>query len=265
VNQSTTVHEPVQAKLCHCGRPVYFSTETCKRCRERQRRRRVAVCKGCGKEKRIACRGCCSNCYDRLPRGSGESRRPRHEETPKELAAAKALEPFFVKHVLPTVRSHAYRIFHSLNFQERQEVVQESIAVCWRLFVRLVGSGRDPADYVVRLAWLAVKEIRRWQYLAGAVSSFDVLSRRVAVHGLVRILSGDGRGPDGSRRPLWDRVGRPDLDPARREWLSRLDPKDRELVLFLEHNSVRETQAQFGLRKRDLEALYDRLWAHARR
>jgi hypothetical protein len=265
VNQSTSVRESGQEALCDCGRPAYYKHPTCKRCTERQRRRRVAVCKGCGLEKRIAARGCCSICYNRLPRGSGESARPRLVETPQEVAAAKALELLFLERFLPVVEAHAYRTFRRLEFHERQEAVQESVSVCWRMFVRLVGTGRDPVPLAVHVAWQAVKAVQAWQYFAGAVSSFDVLSRRVAVRGLARVLSGDDKGPSGTRRSLWECVGRPDEDPARREWLSRLNPKDRAVVLFLEHNSVAETKAVFGLKKRDLEALYERLWDHVGR
>jgi hypothetical protein len=186
-----------------------------------------------------------------MPPGSGESARARHQETPQEIALAKAREDFFVEHVLPTVRGFAFKTFRRLEFSERMEVVQESVSVCWRLFVRLVGSGRDPEPFVARLAWQAVKAVQGWHYLNGSVSSTDVLSRRVAVEGLARVLNG--------RHESCGRVERPDLDAERNEYLGRLSTRDQELAEFLRHNSVKQTQAQYGLSKRDLEQLLERL------
>jgi hypothetical protein len=188
-----------------------------------------------------------------MPPGSGESARARHVETPQEVAAAKAQERLFVEHFLPVVRAHAYRRFRHLQYHEKQEVVQEAIAVAWRLFIRVVGTGRDLPGQVVRVAFLAVRCVRQWQYLVGAVSRSDALSRRVAVCGLARVLTG-GVPPESSAR-----VERPDLDAERNEYLARLTAADRQIVEFLSHNSVAETKAQFGLRQKDLEALYERL------
>jgi hypothetical protein len=252
MNQSTTERAPVQGSACPCGRPLYFSTGQCKRCRELRRRRRVAQCWGCGVEKRITARGMCSNCNTRMPPGSGDSARARHEETPQEIALAKAREDFFTAHVLPTTKAHAFRVFWRLQFAERLECVAEAAAVSWRLFVRLVASGRDPADYVAALAWEAVRLVRSWQYFCGSVSTTDAMSRRVEVQGLARVLGGV---PDHQAA----RVSRPDLDAERREYLGRLSTRDRELVEFLQHNSVAETKAQFGLRQKDVEALLVRL------
>ena len=79
--------------------------------------------------------------------------------------------------ILPRIELHARLYFRGLRCPHRQDdAVQETLALAWRWFVRLVERGKDPLTFPTVLAAYAARAVRCGRRLCGQGSGKDVLS-----------------------------------------------------------------------------------------
>jgi DNA-directed RNA polymerase specialized sigma24 family protein len=91
-------------------------------------------------------------------------------------AAAHHLQASFL-HVLPRIEQQARYVFrHYHPGADREDAVQETVAVAWAAFVRLAQRGKNPAGFVSTLATFAALQVRVGRRLCGAEPPQDVLS-----------------------------------------------------------------------------------------
>ena len=191
------------------------------------------------------------------------------------MAAAGAPTPLAHLHaafrsILPRIELHARLYFRHLRCPQRQDdAVQETLALAWRWFVRLVERGKDPTTFPTVLAAYAARAVRCGRRLCGQGSGKDVLSplawqrHGFAVEGLpcsVRTAHDDRQGAvrgqrkqdaweerlrDNTQTPVPDQVCfRLDF-PA---WLRTLTARERRLVRAMARNERTLDLAQrFGL------------------
>jgi hypothetical protein len=154
--------------------------------------------------------------------------------------------------ILPRMELHARVYFRGLRCPDHQaEAVQETLALCWKYFVRLVERGKDPLAFPSVLATYAARHVRCGRRLCGQENGKDALSslaqRR---HGFAveqlpastatpyeeRYAGGAGqRRLDAFEERLRDNTVTPVLEqvcfrldfPA---WLGTLTPRERRLV-----------------------------------
>ena len=112
--------------------------------------------------------------------------------------------------LLPRIELHGRIYFRHLRGPQRKaEAIQEMRALAWKWFLRLVGRGRDPADFVAGFVSLLARAAGSGRRLAGMAKARDVMNpaaqRRHGFH--VEPL------------PAWHRAGheRPCADPRGQE------------------------------------------------
>lgn len=87
-----------------------------------------------------------------------------------------ALQARFLS-ILPRIELHARVYFRGLRCPDHQaEAVQETLALCWKYFVRLVQRGKDPLAFPTVLAAYAARHVRCGRRLCGQEKGKDVLS-----------------------------------------------------------------------------------------
>jgi hypothetical protein len=94
------------------------------------------------------------------------------------LPSIVALHAAFLS-VLPRIELHGRVAFRHLRCQQaKDDAVAETVALCWRAFVRLVEKGKDPLTFVSRIADFAARHVRSCRRLCGRERGQDVLSPR---------------------------------------------------------------------------------------
>jgi len=89
---------------------------------------------------------------------------------------ASHLQASFLK-VLPRIEQQArFAMRHYRCATDREDAVQEAVAVAWAWFVRLVQRGKNPTDFVSTLACFAALQVRCGRRLCGTEASQDALS-----------------------------------------------------------------------------------------
>lgn len=79
--------------------------------------------------------------------------------------------------LLPTIQRHAQIYFrHVPSPQQREEYLQETIALAWKWYRRCREMGKDPATFKMTFAILAARAVRSGRRLCCGQSSTDVLS-----------------------------------------------------------------------------------------
>ncbi|HEX5270197.1 MAG TPA: hypothetical protein VFW33_06920 [Gemmataceae bacterium] len=79
--------------------------------------------------------------------------------------------------ILPRIELHAQIYFRGVRCPARQaDAVQETLALAWRWFVRLVDRGKDPLAFPVVLAAYAARAVRCGRRLCGQEKGKDALS-----------------------------------------------------------------------------------------
>jgi hypothetical protein len=191
------------------------------------------------------------------------------------MAAAGAPAPLAHLHaaflsILPRIERHARLSFRGLRCPQRQDdAVQETLALSWRWFVRLVERGKDPLTFPVVLAAYAARAVRSGRRLCGQGSGKDVPSslaqqrhgfrvealpasaasaheeRHGAVHGQQKQDAWEERLRDNTQTPVPDQVAfRLDF-PA---WLRTLTARERRLVRAMARNErTLDLSRHFGL------------------
>ena len=91
-------------------------------------------------------------------------------------ASHRSLQESFLA-VVPQIRAYAKRVFQNRLPQERQELVAETVAWAWKLFVACAVRDRDPNEKLIsllRYSALAVKSGRRLGRPLNSTELFDV-------------------------------------------------------------------------------------------
>jgi hypothetical protein len=79
--------------------------------------------------------------------------------------------------ILPRIELHAHIYFRGIRCPQRKDdAVQETIAISWRWFVRLVEQGKDPLSFPMALAGYAARAVKCGRRLCGQVKGKDALS-----------------------------------------------------------------------------------------
>ena len=94
---------------------------------------------------------------------------------PTTSPSPQTLHRQFVDHILPAVELNASMQFRHLKGQDRDDAIQESMAVAWQLFIQAIELGKSPANFPTYIAAYAVKRVRSGRLLAGK-NSRDVLA-----------------------------------------------------------------------------------------
>jgi hypothetical protein len=79
--------------------------------------------------------------------------------------------------ILPRIESHARVYFRGVRCPARQaDAVQETLAIAWKWFVRLVEQGKDPLTFPMALASYAARAVRCGRRLCGQEKGKDAMS-----------------------------------------------------------------------------------------
>jgi hypothetical protein len=153
--------------------------------------------------------------------------------------ALRQTQQAFVSAVLPRVEAHGRVCFRDVRCRhQREELLAEMAALCWKWFLRLARRGQDALPFVSVLAAYAARHARAGRRLCGQGSK-DALSplaqqrRGFAVQALPRCDSGTAENltldalADNARTP-------PDEQAAFRidfpRWLASLAPRKRRVA-----------------------------------
>lgn len=150
--------------------------------------------------------------------------------------------------ILPKIEKHArfaFRMWH--NEHDREDAVQETIAIAWKWFQRLAAKGKDATRFPTTLASLSSRHVKCGRQLCGCKSPKDVLSplARKRYGFEVEPLSQEGTLPgrliqdalaDNTQTPVPEAVAfRIDFP----EWLHQLSQRDCRIVeeLAMKHST----------------------------
>jgi hypothetical protein len=79
--------------------------------------------------------------------------------------------------ILHRIELHAHIYFRGIRCPQRKDdAVQETVAISWRWFVRLVERGKDPLEFPMALASYAARAVKCGRRLCGQGKGKDVLS-----------------------------------------------------------------------------------------
>lgn len=88
-----------------------------------------------------------------------------------------AVRLLFEKHV-HRIQTHAGIYFRSVKcWHKRQDFIAETVALSWKWWIRLYERGRDPTQFVARIADFAARAVNSGRRVADQESPKDVLSR----------------------------------------------------------------------------------------
>ena len=174
--------------------------------------------------------------------------------------------------LLPTIERHARRFFRRFRGHRAEELVQETTALAWDWYRRLVARGKDPAAFPATLARFAARHAGAGRRLCGQESSHDVLSPRAQQRhgfGVERLRLHPRADELPWREALTDNTQTPPPDAAAfridfPRWLATLSERDRRLVGAMLHGDrTGELAKRFGLsgaRISQLRRAYHRAW-----
>jgi hypothetical protein len=79
--------------------------------------------------------------------------------------------------ILPRIELHACIYFRGIKCPQRKDdAVQETVAISWRWFVRLIERGKDPLSFPMMLASYAARAVKCGRRLCGQAKGKDALS-----------------------------------------------------------------------------------------
>jgi hypothetical protein len=159
---------------------------------------------------------------------------------PKQSLAAR--QAVFCACILPAVERHARFAFRHLGrWHDREDAIQEAIALTWKWFLRLAERGKDVTQFPTALASFACRHVKAGRSVCGQEDSKDVLSpiaSRRRGFSVERLPDAGGLAPapweealvDNTRTPVPDQASfRLDF-PA---WLKTLSKRDRRVAQHL--------------------------------
>jgi hypothetical protein len=154
--------------------------------------------------------------------------------------------------ILPRIELHAHIYFRGIRCPQRKDdAVQETVAISWRWFVRLVEQGKDPLSFPMALASYAARAVKCGRRVCGQLKGKDALSplaqqrhgfivepfphsiastheeRYSHVRGQRQQDAFEERLRDNSQTPVPEQVAfRIDFP----DWLTTLTPRERRIV-----------------------------------
>lgn len=172
--------------------------------------------------------------------------------------------------LLPRIEQHAQIYFrHITCVVQKADCVAETVALCWKWFLRLVQKGKEVGQFVRVLANYAARAVRCGRRLCVSERAKDVLSKHAQyVHSfqVERLpssprtahedLYGTPHGQeiqDAYEERLRDNTITPPPDAAAfridfPRFLGRLAPRDQKMAMFLSlGHSAKTTARKFGL------------------
>ena len=139
----------------------------------------------------------------------------------------------------------------------RDDAVAEMVAIAWKWFLRIIASGRDPADFPKALARFAARAVRSGRRLAGQEKPHDILSPRAQFRGGFRVEPLPWYDTDAEENlaldALRDNHTTPPPDQAHfrlefPRWVATYSPRDRSLLLELMRGErTLDVATKFGL------------------
>jgi hypothetical protein len=139
--------------------------------------------------------------------------------------------------LLPAIQDQAEFAFRRVPSDAREELVQETVATAYGLFVTLCHRGRAALAYPTPLTKFAVRHVREGRRIGSRCNSRDILSphasgaKRIKIERLVRF---DQRKDEWREVLLEDRTAGPDKIAATRidfaAWLKTLSRRDRKIA-----------------------------------
>jgi hypothetical protein len=78
--------------------------------------------------------------------------------------------------ILPRIVTHGRVYFRHLRSADQEEAIQETVALCWKWFVRLAGRGKDATRFPSALASYAARAVRSGRRVCGQERRRDALS-----------------------------------------------------------------------------------------
>ena len=132
---------------------------------------------------------------------------------------------------LPTIREQAEYAFRRVPFEAREELVQEVVAMAYRMFHRLATRGKMNLAYPTPLAQFAIRNVRAGRRIGSRRNKHDVISRSFparngfAIKPLDRFIPRTGRWHEVL---LEDRTAGPaEIAAARIDWAAWLRSMSR--------------------------------------
>jgi hypothetical protein len=95
--------------------------------------------------------------------------------TPPLLAPGAGLHARFLS-ILPRIATHGRVYFRHLRRADREEAIQEMVALSWKWFLRLAGRGKDATRFPSALASYAARAVRSGRRVCGQERGRDALS-----------------------------------------------------------------------------------------
>ena len=174
-------------------------------------------------------------------------------EKPREDPRTQANDRFL--EMLPTIRRRAQFAFRSVPSEQREELVQESIANAYIAFVRLVDRGKANAAFATPLANYAIRHVLAARLAGSGLNSGDVLSRAARFGFGIVVESLDTFDDEQAhwRTALVEdrRAGPAEIAAARIDvaaWLRTLSRRDRQIAKTLATGEATcEVARQFNL------------------
>lgn len=88
----------------------------------------------------------------------------------------KQLQEGFLE-ILPVIERSARFAFRLWKrFHDREDAVAETIAICWRWYLRLIDRGKNPAQFPSALAVFAARQVKSGRGVCGQEDAKDVFS-----------------------------------------------------------------------------------------
>ncbi len=175
---------------------------------------------------------------------------------PLPTAELEHLQAAFLDTLARIIKVARFRFRHIPCFDSREDFVCETVAICWVWYLRLVGKGRNPVEFMSALAQYGARAVHSGRRACGQERANDVLSprcqrrRQLRVRTLPRVHIPDADVfeealKNNTQTPVPDQVQfRCDFG----DWEDRLPTGKQRLVkaLALGHRT-KDLAAEFGL------------------
>jgi hypothetical protein len=173
--------------------------------------------------------------------------------------------------ILPRIQTQAWKAFHGLSFDLKQELQSEVVAHCWKSFIKLFELGRHEDVPPMTLARFAIRAVKSGRRIGASLNINDVSSdycqNRLGIRSTSFCMI-DPNGKNWAESLIADQRARPDqLVMARidfSEWLQTLNPLHRKVAEHLSlGESTHSTARIFNLtpgRISQIRRLLERSW-----
>lgn len=170
--------------------------------------------------------------------------------------------------ILPAILTYLTSVFRFVRCaQTRDDMLAESVGLCWKWFVRVKEKGKNPAEFPTALARFAARAVRAGRTVCGSQRAKDVMSV-VARHRHGVAVEYFGRGPSACPKchslpasvccnPYEEYLCENDVTPVPDQVVFRIDwpafvdsltERDGELMYFLGlGNSNQDAAREFGI------------------